>query len=71
MPPRPLLMASDYKRVKGKGKGLRALSRPSVLLPEGFRCRILSAYEPAAVIPLERPLMKAQAGTGFEPALPW
>ena len=70
MPRRLLLMASDYKRVKRKGKGLRTLGRPSVLLPVAFPRHILSHYDPAAVILLEFPRMKALAGTGFEPALP-
>ena len=70
MPRRPVLMASDYKRLKGKGKGLRTLGRPSVLLPVAFRRQILSPYQPAAAILLECPLMKTRAGTEFESALP-
>ena len=58
MPRRPVLMASDYKRLKGKGKGLRTLGRPSVLLPVAFRRQILSPYQPAAAILLECPLMR-------------
>jgi hypothetical protein len=70
MPWRLLLMARDYKRVKGEGKGIRAHRRPTVLLPVAWPRHILSHDDPAAVIRLEYPLMKTRAGTGLESALP-